>query len=791
MLKNYLKLTLRTLKRNRLYTAINVLGLGMAMACCIVAYVNTRFAYDFDSQHVNRENVYNVQIVKDVQGQSIPYGISPLALGPRIAQELPQVEEVVRYTANSVVLKVDKKVFNRYVAFTDPNFFDVFSFSLREGDLASLRDKSRLILSSEMATAYFGEENAVGKTITMVTEGDKSKDYIVGAVLEKIAENSTFQFDAITLMDNYLDVYGITNNDWKHFIGGTFLYSSAGVDAQQLEAMLAGYVAEQSKARPDWLAASFHLEHMPDMPFSGRDIYAYWFPQAMHPAAIIAPVVMAVLVLLIACFNFTNTSIATSNRRIKEIGIRKVIGGNRRQLVIQFMAENLALCFLAIVVAVLIANYLVPAYSAMWEGTTLTLDFSKNPEIYIFLMSLMIATAVIAGAYPSLYVSSYEPVKILRGSLKVGGASGLSKALLMMQFAITIMALVASMAFYQNAVFQETADMGFEKETVIGTGVGSEQEFAALRAAMMQNPNVLAVTPSSNHIGFWNYSRTVKSGDVEREVMMMDFGPEYFETMSLQMAAGRSFSPALAESDRVGSMIVNEKFAEMFGWQEAVGKRVAVSDTLHLTVVGVVKNFYSDDFFSPLEPYAFRLAKKNDVNFLVARVAADEVVNTYEYMEEQWLGLFPDKPFNGFYQEDTLREAKQVNANIVTIFLFLGLISILLSVIGLFTLVSLNVIKRTKEIGIRKVLGAEVTQILWLINKSFVLMVLLATVLGSVGGYYLTDLLIESVFKFYRPIGMLSFVLPFAVIVTIAVATSFLRVLGAARKNPVESLRYE
>ena len=791
MFKNYLKLTVRNLRRNKLYVFINVIGLGIAMACCIIAYLNTRFAYDFDKQHVNRQSVYKVQINKDVQGQHVPYGVTPVALGPRIAQEIAQVDEVVRYTQNGYVMKVDKKVFSKSVAFADPNFFIVFSFDLKEGTLGTFGNKSEVILTEKMALTYFGKESAIGKIITLVDNDNKNKELMVAGVVQSIPENSSFRFDAITPLENYLDITGLSNNDWKNFIGGTFLYSKNGVDPEQLSPLLAKYVPEQNQARPDWLIGSFYLEHMLEMPFTGRDLYAYWFPTAMHPAAIVSPVVMAALILLIACFNFTNTSIASSSKRLKEIGIRKVIGGNRQQLIVQFMAENLALCLLAIVVALFFASFLVPAYSALWEGMTLELSFSENLEIYLFLAGLMVLTAIIAGAYPSIYVSRYEPVKILRGSIKIGNTSSLSRVLLMLQFGFTIMALVASMAFYQNAVFQESADMGFEKESVIGARVNSLQEYLTLRSAMEKNPDVLSMSPTANHIGFFNYGRTVKAGDVEREVMMMDFGPEYFETMGLQMAEGRPFTKELAESDRAGSMIINEKFAEVFGWEKAVGQRVAVNDTLQLTVVGVVKNFYSDNFFSPVEPYAFRLSKADRVNFLVARVATGQVVTTYKNMEQQWADLFPDKPFNGFYQSDTLKEAKEVNANIVVIFVFLGLVSVLLSVVGLFTLISLNVIKRVKEIGVRKVLGAGVAQLLWLISKSFLLMVVIACAVGSVGGYFLTNMLIESIFKFYKPIGAASFVVPFLIIFTIAGATAFLRVLGAARRNPVESLRYE
>lgn len=791
MLKNYFKLTLRNLNRNRLYVFINVLGLGISLACCIVAYLNTRFGLDFDRMHVNRHNIYNVQVLKGAPGQTIPYGITPMALGPRIAQDIAAVDEVVRVVPNSMVLKRDKKVFTRQITFADPNFFNVFSFEVKEGSLSTFADKNQLIISEEMATAYFGTESAVGQFLTMVNGSGVSKEFLVGAVLKPIPQNSTFQFDAITQMDNFLDINKLSSHDWGRFVGGTFLYFKNGADPKTIEPLLEQYVAVQNQARPDWLVGSYYLAHMPDMPYNGRDIYAYWFPEAMHPAAFIAPIVMAVLILLIACFNFTNTSIASSSRRLKEIGIRKVIGGNRRQLILQFLSENIVLCFISMLIALGFAAFLVPAYSAMWPYMTLTLDLTQNPEIYVFLTGLLFLTAIIAGAYPSLYVSKFEPVKILRGSLKIGGSSPLSRVLLTLQFAFTAMSLVGSIAFYRNAVFQENADMGFEKQNIIGVELKSPQEYKTLRAAMEKNPDIIQLAGAREHIGFWNYGRTIKWGDVKREVMMMNYGPEYFEAMGLKVVEGRPFTAELLETDKLNSIMVNQKFAEVYGWENPIGQRVSISDSLHFTVIGIVKDFYANDFFEPVEPYAFRPADENDYNFLVARVPTSKITEVYGYMEEQWLNLFPDRPFAGFYQEDTLKNAKDVNKNIVTTFSFLGLISVLLSVIGLFTLVSLNVIKRVKEIGIRKVLGAEIPQILWLISRSFLLLICIAAILGIVGGFFVTDMLIASIFKVYQPIDMLSASIPFSLIIIIALATSFFKVLGAARQNPVKSLRYE
>lgn len=792
MLKNYLKVTIRNLVKNKIYVSINVIGLSLALACCIVAYLNTKFDMDFDQNHENIEKIFMVQSNKEVQGRNIPYGFTPLALGPAIQNDVAGTK-VVRYQHNrlSIKDKQNDKILRQLIGFADPDLLDVLTFPVIKGSKESFKQKGNILISEETAVAYFGDEDPIGRVLTVFNDDGKGFNYIVSAVMQDSPENTTFQFDALLPFENYLDVSGLEDNNWRRFIGATLLYLDNPESASNIEGLLSKYVPVQNKARDDWKIAQFYLAPMTIIGDTGREMRGYWFFESLHPAAVVAPPIMALLILLIACFNFTNTSIATSSKRLKEIGVRKVIGGSRRQLIIQFMSENIFICVIAILLSIVVAAYLVPAYSAMWEGMTLELNFVENYGMYLFLFGLLIFTAILAGAYPSLYVSRFEPVTILRGSTKIGGTSGLSKVLLTLQYAFTVLALFASIAFTQNATYQKELDLGYNREDVIGVQVENETEYKKMKAVFERNPNFISTAGTSEHIGRWEYSRTLKNADREVETNMMDFGPNYIATMDLKVLQGRGFTEDLLLSDKEQSIIVNEALVKEFKWEEPIGKRVAIDDTTKLTVIGVVADFYKDGFWNPIEPVGIRIETEDAYNFVVGKVSSDKLIDTYKAIEEEWAQEIPTRPYAGFYQDDLNKEAKTVNNNIVIIFSFLGLMAVVLSGIGLFTLVSLNVIKRIKEIGVRKVLGGSINHIIGLLNKDFIVLLVIASVLGVVGGYFLIDALIASIFAHYKSVDTLTFMLPVAIILICSLSISSFRILNAARRNPVESLRYE
>lgn len=799
MLKNYLKVSLRNLLKNKVFVAINIVGLGLAMACCITAYINSEYNQAFDTNHVNIDNIYKVHNIRDNKGDLREYGRVPMPLKTAIDNDLVGVDASFRFESHVFTVRDVKldKVFNTSVCYADSGFLEAFTFNKISGDMNAYHQIEKTIVTSEYAKKFYGDEDPIGKVITVFDDTGMSFNFTIAGVVEKAPQNSSVHFEMLLNMENRFRMYDDQVKDnWGAFAQATFVYFNDPAQAESFAPKLSKYLAIQNQARPDFLIKEFVLSPMNNHAHISQQIRWDNLRNAMPTAATLTPKLMALLILLVACFNFTNTAIATSNRRLKEIGVRKVLGGSRRQLIIQFLIENLTVCLLAIIVSLAIANFLVPAYGAMWQGMELRLSFTENLELYAFLIGLLVFTTLLAGFYPSLYVSKYQPVSILRGSLSIGGSGTLTKVLLALQYTFTVIAIFASVAFVQNAKYQETLDMGFDREQIIVVSVLNENEYQKAQSAMLANPDIEAVASAKNHIGRGDYGLSLECEGIEVDADMIDVGIGYIEAMGLEIVQGRSFSRELEASDSEGSIVINEKMVESFGWTDPLGKRIALNDSTTLTVIGVVKNFYMYGFWAPIDEVgitlkSLRFEDDGTNSFVVARTNINKTREVYDYLESDWNSKVPTKVFNGFFQDDLLRQAKEVNDNITTIFGFLGIVAFILSSLGLFTLVSINLIRRVKEIGVRKVLGGGLSHIVYLINRDYFWLLLISSCLGVTAGYFAIDGMIASIFTHYKAMDFITFSVPIMTIVLVSLTIASLRTLNFAQVNPAQALRYE
>ena len=795
MFKNFFKVTVRSLLKSKLFVFVNIIGLGLALGCCIVAYLNYDFATSFDNNHLNKDEIYQVSMGRQVQGNQVPYNFVPMMVGEVLNTEVPGLKAVTRYEGRGVTIKRENQIFNRGIAFADENYLDVFTYPLKWGTKEAFKDRKNIMLSAETSIAFFGDKNPVGETIEIVNGNGANWFYIVGGVFEPIPENTLMQFQTLSVFDNYFTMFGGEKNDWKLIIDAVFVQAESPDVIQTIPGALEKYIQLQNEARPDYMVSDFWTQTLEEAPYNQRDLNGGGLWQAMNEAAIMAPNIMALLLILLACFNFTNTAIAMSNKRLKEIGIRKTVGGSRNQLIFQFLGENLVMCFMALVVGLAFATWLVPKYSDMWVGMTLKLNLLNSPGLVVFLLLVLVITAVMAGGYPAFFVSRFKPVSILRGTLKVGNSSVLAKTLLGTQFMISVMALVSGFGFVQNAAYQESLDQGYDQSNLIMVTTANPQEAQQIKNAISANPIIESTSLTSNHIGFGNPSRAVKNADSELEIDIMDLGPNYIETAGMEILIGRSFTPETVETDRNNSIIVNEQMAKVFGWstESTIGQEVILYDTIRYTVVGLVKDFYINGLWDSIDPIMIRLRKGDEVNNLLIRTDPRNLSAANKFIEEKWTEIITDRPYSGFMQEENiLGEAREVNSNIVKIFVFLSVIAVILSAVGLFTLVSINIQSRTKEIGIRKVLGASVTRITTIVNRPFLIIVSIGAVLGAAGGYGVTQkMLMPMIWTYYTSLNIWSFLLPIGAILVISLLSVSGKVVRAAKRNPVDSLRYE
>jgi len=790
MFRNYLLVTLRNLYKNRIYALINILGLGMALSICIVAYFNHMFGYDFDRHNEQFKELYRVNSLRDMQDRQQEYGSMPLPLGRDIKNEIPAVSNSARLMRSYSPVKVGINNFNRQISYVDPEFLEMFTFRTVSGNLQDIKEPNNVLISEEMATALYGKADAIGKSVSIFNDNNEEYTYTVAAVFEDLPQNSSFMIDILSHMDNFLSMWNVDETDWKRFSRALFIQVPNPVELPKVMEGFDQYIPVQNKANESFIISGFNIVPMREVKSNSRDIWNSALFPGLHPAAVMAPLMMALTMLLIACFNFANTAIASSGKRLMEIGIRKVVGGMRKQLLTQFLIENYIICFLAMMVGIVGASILVPAYSSMWEYMTLILTFTEYWSFWVFLILLLLLTGFLAGAYPALYISSFKPLTIFQSRTRLGKGGPLAKVLLGFQFSISVLSIVSGIIFSMNAVYQETVDLGYARDELIVVPIHA-QNFKTYYDEITQNPKILEAAGTQEHIGFGQYRRSIEDEQTEMEVNVMDVGPRYMQTMGLKVLDGRIFDPDRVEADRGVSIVINQMMADAFGWENPVGKQVRMNDTIMYTVIGIVNDFFANGMWSKIEPTMIKLALTDTYYSMAIRADQGDLPQVLEDLRESWIKLFPNYPFTGRYQEDTLQEEKAINRSIKQLYIFLAIVATLLSMIGLYTLVSLSILNRTKEIGIRKVMGSPVPRIILVLGKVFLINLGISSIIGCVGGYYLSLTLLDSIWDQFLDFTAGIYIYSVLIILVATVATITGKIYQAALQNPVSCLRYE
>jgi ABC-type antimicrobial peptide transport system permease subunit len=791
MLKNYLLVTFRNLLKNKVFTLINIVGLGMALAVCIVAFFNHMFSYEFDRMHENFREIYRINCFRDMQGREQEYGMVPSTLGLRVKEDIPGILRATRAQRTGSPVKIGENIFPAQISFVDPDFLQMFTLPPVKGDTRSIPGTGNVLLSETMAQTLFGNEDPLGKTISVISDLNKEFTFTVSAVFKDFPDNSSFRIDVLSLYDNFLRMWESKDDDWQNWTNAVFIQVPDKSLLSSITNSLKEYLPVQNRVRQDFRINRFVLIPLKDVGNNTRNVWGSAFFPNLHPAALLAPPVMAIFILLIACFNFANTSIAIFSKRLKEIGLRKTFGGQRSQLVSQFMFETLVICLLALIVGLALASVLVPAYSNLWAYMSISLTFREYEVFWIFLLLLLFLTGFLAGVYPALHVSAFTPANVMRGKSIFSGSGRLSGILLTIQFAISVMALVMGISFTRNAEYQKSLDLGYDRDKIIVVPVLPDI-YTPLRNEILTNPKAIAAEGTQNHIGWGKYRRPVKDAEKQLEVDVLDIGPEYAQTMGLRLAEGRFFSRERAAADRANnSIIVNRKLVGDFGWESGVGKTVTLYDTTKLIVIGVVEDFFTSGVWQKIEPAMLRISGDDRYYTMVVRAEPGDLAGVLDFTGRKWKELAVNQVFGGRTQEDTMQEEKDINGSITKVCVFLAIIAALMSLIGMYNMVSLEIIKRTKETGIRKIQGAPVPVIVYLVSRKFLIVLLISSIIGCAGGYYMSLMLMDSIWDYFVKISAGVLILSALIMIITTLLTISTKVVRAALKNPVESLRYE
>ncbi len=788
MLQNYLRIVLRNVRKNAFYVLVNVIGMGIALACCIIAFVNYQFDRDFDAFHSKKDTVFKLDSRKT--SNDLIYGITPLPLGAAAKQNIPEVEDAVRlYTLRSNV-KNNQNVYNEVIHFVDEGFFDMFDFPITKGSALDLGKPESVILTEKMAKKYFGDEDPIGKTIEMFAGLESQKAMTVIALVGEYPFNSSIHFDMIAHSDN-ITYRGapINHQDWARFADVTFLKLKDAKDKGRVEEQLAQFVPIQNSNREDWEISAFLLDPLSDIAHTAMKKRANYLRESTPPSAVWGPSLLAFLLLLAACLNLTNTTIALSNRRLKEMGVRKVMGSSRKQLVTQLLGESFGICLLALVLSLFLVPVLLPQYNAMWDFLELEINYFDNPALMAFLIGSLLTATLLAGAYPAFYISGFEVTKIFRGKVQFSGNNLFSRVMLGAQVMIAIMALAGGFVFARNASFQKTADMGYLREGVMAVPVLDGQSYEILKEKAAQHPDVIELAGASGQVGNIYQTKEVKWRDQDLEVHYLGTGEGYLDMMEINLKEGR-FLTEERGSDTERSIMVNEKLVASLGWQDPLNQQIMIDSNAY-QVVGVVEDFYQGDFFNPIEPVIIQMIPKENYHLLALKAPSEKLVAINQYLLNQWNELFPYRPYEGFFQDQVLAKEALITNNIKWLFIFFALITVILTSVGLFALISLNIVRRMKEIAIRRVVGATLQNITVLLNFRYFLISFLGVLAGATGAYFLVKGLLDSIFAVH--VGVEPWVLGLAGlgVLFLVMLTILMKMLGVVQMNPSKILRSE
>lgn len=793
MFKNYLLVALRNLKKNKSYVIINTLGLGISLACCVAAYMFLAFNIEFNSFHdgQNTDRTFAVHtLAHEKDGRSVRDDQAPTIMAPLAAAEIAGIERYTRWVQGGGSMVYEDKAFNEGIAFADSSFLDMFEFPLSAGRSSSFKDRNSIFITEELAKKYFGDEEALGRHLVISFVNDHKVDVLVAGVFKKFPLNNSFAFNALMRIEHFLDYNGIKPDDWGDWRSpATFFQLAQPGNAPQVGKQLSRYLSPRNQARTDAIVDGFEL-----VPFKTNytqaQIRSSWTMHPLEPAPLVVFSSLAVMILLIACFNLTNTTIAMTAKRLKEVGVRKAVGAARQQIVAQFIFETTFTIVMSLAAGLLMAQFIVPAFMSMWEFPFGFSDIS-GVNLLISLVMLVFIASLLAGVYPALFSSKFKPTALLKGTAKVGGTNMLTRILVSAQFAISVIVLIAGVIFVLNTKYQEQIRVGYDRDMVLMVSIQGEREFDAMEAAIKGHPKIQNVAVSDGNVGGNNYTTPIKIDTATHETQAMGIGKNYMETLGLRIAEGRTFNLDNA-SDQDGAVIVNRAFVARTGLKEPIESVIYLHGRKRI-IVGVVEN-HIDNFFrsKEAEPFVFYPCGKNQYFNLLVRAETADLPEVKTFLEKTWKETFPIRPFESQYQEEVvMKEIRNVNGNLKNMFLFITVLGGLLSVSGIFALASLNIAKRTKEIGIRKALGASVRNIVTLLNREFAIILVAAAIVGSIGGYYLTTALLEEIYEYYLPVGLLPIALCALAVFAMGIVTTSSTIFRAARANPVETLRTE
>jgi putative ABC transport system permease protein len=806
MLSNYLKIALRSLLRQKGFSAINIIGLALGISVCALITLYVLDELSFDTFFANADRIYRIEGDVKFQGQQYNIAVVPDPLGPQMKREIPEVGEYTRFRVNGAWnFRNGNAVFREAnVAYADSTFFRVFSLKVLQGSgEEALRTEHGIVITESLAKKYFGNENPIGKQLV----GDNDKTYTVGAVMENLPKNVHLPFSVLIAMR---DIGDSRQNNWLGNNFQTYILLKPGTNPniidEKLKTMVKTYIVpafakEVKTTYEEFLKAGNHYKY-PLMPLTKIHLYSGAKIGELSPNGNIQYVwvfsAVAVCVLLIACVNFMNLATARASNRAKEVGIRKTLGSQRLQLVWQFLMESGIMVAAALVLAFCCIEIFLPSFNAL-SGKELSRSMIHTPFFAALFGALFLVVSLLAGMYPALVLSGYQPVKVLKGDKSSGSRNNtLRSTLVVVQFTASVALIIGTLIIYQQLNFIQTKQLGYKREQIVMvqdpdtriTETTHRYKQEVMRLAGVKNATVTNYLPTggdrNNNLTFIGNQQ--ENGQVTQQWRV---DADFIPTFSMQIIKGRNFEAAnISDSMNV---VINETFANrLFAGQDPIGKFITTSNMSNnlktFTVIGVVKDFHFESLRNNINPLILFFG--HTMGATSVQFDASQTSSVLASLESTWKKLYPNKPFEYQFADDAFANAYRAEQRTGSILAVFTSVAILVACLGLFGLAAYTAEQRTKEIGIRKVLGASATSIIGLLSKDFLKLVGIAIVLATPLAYWGMGAWLQD-FAYKTELSWWIFALSGAGAVGIAFMTVAGQALRAAQANPVQSLRSE
>ena len=805
MFKNYLKIAFRTFRTHKAHSLINVTGMAIGIACCllIVLYVYDELRYD--QYHENADRLYRVVLDTRVAGENIHGPVTPAPMAKTLLDDFPSITHAARLYKPGADYKVEyeDRLFNESrLFFADSSIFDVFTIPLVLGDPGSaLVEPNTVVITESTALKYFGEKNPLDEILVA-----NNMDFRVTGVAEDPPSYTHFHFDFIA---SFHTLSESQRPDWFPLNYLTYIVLQEGSTAGDVEAvfpemvrtymgpeieLLMGKTYEEAVADGDYF--KFYLQSAPDVHLysnltgeietNGDIAYIYLFS------------IIALLILVIACVNFMNLSTARSAGRAKEVGMRKVLGSLRKQLIQQFLMESVLQSVIALAIGIVLLVVLLPFFNNL-AGKQLDLQFLLQPAVCLTLLGFAVGIGLAAGSYPALFLSSFRPVVVLKGRLSAGIKSkGLRNGLVVFQFATSIALIVGTIVVFKQLQFVQNTRLGFDKEQVVvinrAEALGSQRE--SFKDAILQHSGVIQAAASGRRLGS-GFGANIYKKPADTQTYAWRYiavDADFAETLLLEMVDGRDFDPGYSTDS--SAVLVNEAAAGMLGWDDVIDRNLerpsSSSETINHPVLGIVRNFHFESLHHEITPLVIHFQSDNfsRARYMYVRVRPDQMPETIAYLKTNWNTFTPNAPFDYSFLDQDYNNLYQAERRTGTTFGVFSVLGILIACLGLFGLATFTTEQRTKEIGVRKTLGASVSSIVVLLTRDFALLVGIAFILAVPLSYIVMSKWLEG-FAYRIDISLSLFLLAGIIAFLIAFLTISYQTIKAAVRNPIRSLRYE